>query len=242
MRNKIKIAMEKCNVFLRLVVSFMMLGEAASLYALSGMGDSMAQAEIDILAIGIVVFATQLFCYVVLKKVKHRKIFAIKKILVKYGNRISNHRWIKGFLVWIMTTFILSTYLMQLFIPLLFFMVFLEPIVLIVYSVVILRGKWRRKLLTGHKSFVKLLSVFTQQCLGYILFLLIGSTPLLHFINYDPYPDAYVMDVREYVDVVEGLEQMVGGILVWGFVFAIPWGILGISKIVHKHKGNAQQN
>ena len=224
------------DVFLRLMVSFMVCGKATSLYAFSGMGDRIAHAEINIFAAGLVVFVTQLFCYVVLKKVKHKKVFAIKKMLVKYGNRISKRSWIKGVLVWIMTTCILATYLMQLLVPLLFFMVIWAPIVLIVYSVVVLRSKWRRKLLTGHKSLIKLLSVFTQQCLGYILFLLIGSTPLLHFINYNPYPSAYEMDFREYVDVMGGLEQMAVGMLVWGFFFVIPWGILGISKIVHTYK------
>lgn len=198
-------------------------------------GDSMAHAEIDIFAIGLVVFVTQLFCYVVMKKVKHKKVFAIKKMLVKYGNRVSNHCWIKGFGVWIMTTFILSTYLMQLFIPLLFFTVYWTLVVFVVYCAVVLRSKWRRRFLTGHKCFVKQLSVFTQQCLGYVVFILIGSTPLLHFISYNPYPYAYDMDVREYVDIVGGLEQMLGGMFVWGVLFAMPWGILGISKIVYAH-------
>lgn len=220
--------------FKRLLLYLVMYGEATSMYALSGMGDSMAHAEIDIFAIGLVVCITQLLCYVALKKVKHRKVFAAKRILVKYGSRAANNIWIKGLCAWLMTTFVLSTYLMQLFIPLLFFTIFWAPIVFILYCIVVLRGKWRRKLLTGHKSFIKLLSVFTQQCLGYIAFIVIVPTSLLDFINYNPYPNAYDMDARIYVDVAEGLVQMAEGMLVWGVLFVIPWIVLGISKLV-KH-------
>ena len=200
-------------------------GLSSGAYAHAGMADRMLNTMVSVGTIVLVISITQLLCILILRRSKRERIIKLKWKLLMLAKKLCGGWWRNTISGWVLSTFVLSTYLVSLFCCLSFFGFIPFFAFWIYYWFVILNEKKRIRWMTRLRAIHTYIILSIGQiaiCIVFLLVFLLVYCITLFQVSFD----------------IEGFICLVDNAIVCAFFLAIPFVILMLGRIVRclKHK------
>ena len=206
-------------ITLRILFLLLFAGLCSGAYAHAGMADRMLDTMVSVGAIVFVISITQLLCIHVLRRSKRERIIKLKWKLLMLAKKLCRGWWRNTISGWVLSTFVLSTYLASLFCCLSFLGFIPFFAFWICYWFIILNEKKRIRWMTRLRAIHTYIILSIGQISICIVFLLVLWMPWFQVL-------------------LEGFICLVDNAIVCAFFLAIPFVILMLGRIVRclKHK------
>ena len=190
-------------------------GLCSGAYAHAGMADRMFDTMVSVGAIVLVIFITQLLCIFTLKRSKREQIIKFKWNLLMLSKKLCWGWWRNTISGWVLSTFVLSTYLASLF-GCLSFLGFIPFIAFwIYYWFIIFNEKRRIRWMTGLRAIHTYIILSIGQIAVCLVFLLINCVPCLQVL----------FDMDSFFCLADNA-------IFCAFFLAIPFMILMLGRII----------
>ena len=205
-----------------LIIFFLLFaGLCSGAYAHAGMADRMLDMMVSVGTIVLVIFITQLLCILILRRSKREQTIKLKWELLMLAKKLCGGWWRNTISGWVLSTFVLSTYLASLFGCLSFLGIIPFFAFWIYYWFIILNVKRRMRWMTGLRAIHTYIILSIGQIAVCILFLLVHLMPWLQVL----------FDMNSFFCLADGA-------ILCAFFLAIPFMILMLGRIVRflRHK------
>ena len=204
-----------------MIFLLLFIGLCSEAYAHAGMADRMLDTMVSVGTIVLVIFMTQLLCILILSLSKQEQIIMFKWKLLMLAKKLCGGWWRNAISGWVLSTFVLSTYLASLFCCLSFLGFIPFVAFWIYYWFIILNEKRRIRWMTGLRAIHIYLILSVGQIVGCVEFLLV-----------------YWMPWFQVLFDMDGFFCLADGAILCAFFLAIPFIILMLGRIVRflRHK------
>ena len=202
-------------ITLRILFFLLFAGLCRGTYAHAGMADRMLDTMVCVGTIVLVIFIAQLLCILILRRSKREQIIKIKWKLLMLAKKLCGVWWRNTISGWVLSTFVLSTYLASLFCCLSFLGIIPFFAFWIYYWFIILNEKRRIRWMTGLRATYTYIILFIGQIAVCILFLLVHWMPWLQVL----------FDMDSFFCLVDDA-------ILCAFFLAIPFMILMLGRMV----------
>ena len=198
-------------------ITFFLLfaGLGSGAYAHAGMADRMLETMVSVGTLILVIFITQLLCILTLRRSKREQIIKLKWKLLMLAKKLCGGWWRNTISGWVLSTFVLSTYLASLFCCLSFWGVIPFFAFWIYYWLIILNEKRRIRWMTRLRAIHTCIIFSIGQIAVCTVFLFVDWIPWLQVL--------FDMD---------GFFCLADGAILCTFFLAIPFVILMLGRIV----------
>ena len=188
-------------------------GLCSGAYAHAGMADRMLDMMVSVGTIVLVIFIMQLFCILTLKRSKREQIIKLKWKLLMLAKKLCGGWWRNTISGWLLSTFVLSTYLASLFCCLSFLGFIPFFAFWICYWFIILNEKKRIRWMTRLRAIHTYIILSIGQIAGCFVFLLVLWMPWFQVL-------------------LGGVICLADNAIVCAFFLAIPFVILMLGRVV----------
>ena len=192
-------------------------GLSSEAYAHAGMADRMLNMMVSVGTIVFVIFITQLLSILTLRRSKRKQIIRLKWKLLMLAKKLCAGWWRNAISGWVLSTFVLSTYLASLFCCLSFLGFIPFVAFWIYYWFIILNEKRRIRWMTGLGSIYTYIILSVGQIVGCVVFLLVYWMPWFQVL-FDIY----------------GFFCLADGAIFCAFFLAIPFMVLMLGRLVKR--------
>ena len=208
-------------ITLRILFFLLFAGLCCGAYAHAGMADRMLNTMVSVGTIVLVIFITQLLCILILRRSKREQTIKLKWELLMLAKKLCGGWWRNTISGWVLSTFVLSTYLASLFGCLSFLGIIPFFAFWIYYWFIVLNEKRRIRWMTRLRAIHTYIILSIGQMAVCIVFLLVHWMPWLQVL----------FDMDSFFCLADNA-------ILCAFFLAIPFMILMLGRIVKclRHK------
>lgn len=196
------------------------------LYAHAGMMDRWLQERINVVGVFKVILFVQItmsfFCFI-------QRSCGLNICLKKISKHCTFHRGFALFCTWLLSSFIITPYLIELTMPFLFFAFIPISIIFIVYTSIIWKDKIQEKITTSH-SIYYMLHFSVQHSIAYIVYPFVYDTYIFRLFVYYTDEEYGASNYKLYPEI-DGLYYIAYHIIFFTIMFSIPYLFLSLKQI-----------
>lgn len=220
---------------MRLIIFVTMTIIPVVVFAHAGMYDRYLERLVSIDAVVLTIVFMQAICFLALRFCKLNLIIRIKVRLLQLSKKICRNRWRNLLSAWVLSTFVLSTYLTIMVEWLIFLGLLLYLIFWICYCFIVFRKRIREKWMTGLRPIYYYIVASIGQIIGLITYSIVYSMDWFRSITY--YTDEeYALNGYKLFPEISGLEYLVTDAAVLALPLAVSILLLMAFQYMKKSK------
>ena len=205
---------------MRLILGAMTIIPVAA-FAHAGMFDRYLEKLVNIGSVVLTVIFMQVLCFLILRFCRCKLIASLRARLLLISKRLCRNWWLNILSAWMLSTFVLSTYLTIMVEWLIFLGLLLYLIFWICYCFIVFRKRIREKWMTGLRPIYYYIVASIGQFIGLITYSIVYSTDWFRSITY--YTDEeYASNGYRLFPEISGLEYLVIDAAVLALPLAVP--------------------